>query len=169
MKTIYNTLLILAIFIRYPTFGQNSFKSISVDSDTINASFIKDIINNDSISILEFQKIKYPDMPDQVDERLVYVDYKKSTLAEEIMKSRDQLSKIFLGESYLMIQRTIEKKYIINPYKEISNTYIEIHKLNNEYILFLPDFDHLKMITDSAFIYKDDEGLLFYYFNDISK
>lgn len=170
MNSKYFIFFVLGILFGYPSFGQDVFRSIEIDSDTIKSSWIKDqIVINDSIKILEYQKIKYNSMPDIVDERVVYVDLQKSILSEEIKKYRDQLKSIFHGESYLMIQKNSENEDIINPYNEISDTYIQIHKLNNKYILFLPEFDHLRVISDSAFMYKDDEGLLFYYFHNINK
>ena len=161
--------LILFIFLVNPSIGQETFKSITIDTDTVNSSWIKEQINNDSLRILEYQKIRYTDMPDIIDERIVYVDLQKSILFEEIKKYSDQLTSILKGESYYIIQRTSGNENVINPYKQISDTYVQIHKLNNEYILFLPDFNHLRIISDSAFMYKDDESLLCYYLNEINK
>ena len=159
----------LTLLLSIQAYGQETFKSIKITPDTVKLDWIKKQINNDSIVFLEYQKIRYNEMPNVVDERVVYLDFRKTDIREKISNVKKQLKNIIDNKSYLKVYKTDKYGNKINPYKEITNIYIPIYKLNDNYIVFLPDFDYPRIISDTAYLYKDDEGLLLYYFQDVNK
>lgn len=92
--------LVFSIALSTVAIGQISFKSIALDSDSIKSTRILEQIDNDSIVVLEYQKIKYNDMPGVVDERLVYIDYQKKNIQNAIKKVKSQLESILNGKSF---------------------------------------------------------------------
>ncbi|NOU62340.1 hypothetical protein [Marinifilum caeruleilacunae] len=154
------TLLFFSITLIQLANGQENFKSLTISSDSIKTSPILAEINNDSIVILEYKKIRYDDMPGVVDERVVYIDFQKRNILNEINKVKSQLESIINGNSFQKVYKAGDKTYKKITEKEIIKTYIPIHKLNGHYVAFLPDLEHPRIISDTAFFYKDDEGLM---------
>lgn len=156
-----------SLFLISSAFAQNVFAPLIIDLDTISSEWIKnEYFKKDSVIVLEYNSID-DDYSDETYHRVVYVDFRKNTVSSLTNKYSNQLSEILNGESYLKIQQTKKSSNKISPLIDIKNTYLQIHRINGQYVLFEPNFDHLTILSDSAYMYKDDEGLLCRYYDDI--
>lgn len=161
------TLLILLIFSFINAKGQSDFKTIQLDTDTVISTWIKEIVNDDSIKTLEYNKKSVDYSDDFTQERIVYINMHNNALDDKINEIKKSINTIISEKNY--IARDNKKDYKTNQYSETYNMYIPIYKINDNYVVFKPDFEHPRIISDRAFMYKDDEGLLYYHFLKFSK
>lgn len=140
--------------------GQSQFdlNEISLDQDTLISKEIKDLTTSDSVQILEYRKIKYPDFP-AIDERLVYIDHRTRN------EFKDQMSSYFLD-----LHRKVEISYEPEDNKQISGNidslllrrlngvFVSLESLKGEDILFFHDVQYRFMLSGNSLYWYTMEG-----------
>ena len=131
-----------------------------INKNVIKTSYFKDILSQDSIKILEFKKnTNEIDTP----ERLIYIDFKKSTndkmeLAKFDIEKHDTEIKQSLKES--KIGQTLR-----NDFKFLKNTYLIVVKIKGKYCIDFMSLYFPEVINDSIYVNSSMDGFIGCYYD----
>ena len=162
------TLAIIFIFLFKLTFISETYssdrnkipvKEIKISKDTVINETIKTLIDSKSVQILEYKKLIDNEFPEIVDERCVYIDYrKKSEIKEYMSKFDSELQEKIEKGKLIQVDYAINGETVNNNFNNLIDTYVSIYKINNHNVLFQPDIPYRVIMTDTSMIFKALDG-----------
>lgn len=139
---------------------------IQSNQDTISSKYFSEIMNNDSVKILDYKKYK-TEYSDEV-ESIKYVDFRNNN------SEKNRLRKIKIDSLLTKVQIANQangetKVSLTSNHPELLGLYLPSEKLSNDYCFYYYDIEYYILLTDSLYITNDMEGLMGSYYSDISK
>ena len=144
-----------------------SIEEIEISKDTVINDYIKSIIDNDSVQILEYSKFRYEEI---VDERCVYIDYRMNTeLKLQMSNFPKQLPDRIRRGEVIPIEYPVDSVSVENSFDEFNNIYLTTKSLKNHAILFQQDMYYPIFINDTSMIFSYMDGWYANKFNKVEK
>lgn len=147
-----------------------SVEEIEISKDTVINDYIKSLIDSDSVQILEYSKIRYEEMPEIIDERCVYIDYRLNTeLKSRISKFPNLLKEVVRKGEIYNSEIPSDGNIVKNNFIETYNLYFTVKSLNGQIILFQYDTYYPVFVNDSSMIVRNMDGWYVNKFNRAEK
>jgi len=145
-------------------------EEIEISKDTVINEYIKTLIDSDSVQILEYSKIKYEEMPEIIDERCVYIDYRINTdLKKRMSNFFNQLETEIRKGKVFSNEYPVDSSAVENTFNKLNDIYFTASSLKNQIVLFEYDMFYPTIISDTSILFKDMEGWIDSKFNRIEK
>lgn len=144
-----------------------SVEEIEISKDTVINDYIKSIIDNDSVQILEYSKFRYEEI---VDERCVYIDYRMNTeLKLQMSNFPKQLPDRIRRGEVIPVEYPVDSASVENSFNEFYDIYFTTKSLKNHAILFQQDMYYPIFINDTSMIFSYMDGWYANRFNKVEK
>jgi len=151
------------------TFSQfsNDSNCLKFAKDSIKSKHFSDIINADSIKIIDFRNLK-TEYADEV-ESIVFIDYKYSN--EDKKQIRNLNLDSLISHAQLLINSNNKASYLSlsTLIPEMKGIYVPCFKYSNDYCMYYINISNFICFTDNILICNYEDGLFSYKYSNIKK